>query len=393
MELLQTAVKSLFRKRSQLSLTVCGIAIGVFSVLTISAIGGAGQRIISGEMEKLGFDCVTVSAVQKELNTLSGDDLPAVNALKEVSLAAPLSTSFGRAVMRDYAGEVLVCGVDQNAGSIIQLELKNGRLIRESDVAAGANVCVVDDKLANDFYRRTNIVGKKITVTVDQGTDEFTVVGVVDGENSALKNLAGDYIPSFLYIPYTTHQSLTRSSGIDQLFLKAAPQASPEEAGAQTAALLNRLAGYRNLYRYEDLAIQKDRLQSILRGTTLALSGIGGISLLVSGLSIMTLMTASVRDRTREIGVKRAVGARTVHILGEFIAEAVLLALTGSILGILASGGATLLTRACTGFPLALEWKTVGAALLFSVGIGGVFGVYPAKLAAQLSPVEALRYE
>ena len=236
-------------------------------------------------------------------------------------------------------------------------------------------------------------MGKKITVTVDQGTDEFTVVGVVDGENSALKNLAGDYIPSFLYIPYTTHQSLTRSSGIDQLFLKAAPQASPEEAGAQTAALLNRLAGYRNLYRYEDLAIQKDRLQSILRGTTLALSGIGGISLLVSGLSIMTLMTASVRDRTREIGVKRAVGARTVHILGEFIAEAVLLALTGSILGILASGGATLLTRACTGFPLALEWKTVGAALLFSVGIGGVFGVYPAKLAAQLSPVEALRYE
>lgn len=393
MELLQAAVKSLFRKRSQLSLTVCGIAIGVFSVLTISAIGGAGQRIISGEMEKLGFDCVTVSASQKELNTLSGSDLPAVNALAEVAVAAPLSTSLGRAVMRDYAGEVLVCGVDQNAGRIIQLELKNGRLIQESDVAAGANVCVVDDKLANDFYRRTNIVGKEITVTVDQGTDQFTIVGVVDGESSALKNLAGDYIPSFLYIPYTTHQSLTRSSAIDQLFIKAAPKALPEEAGAQAAALLNHLAGYRNLYRYEDLAIQKDRLQSILRGATLALSGIGGISLLVSGLSIMTLMTASVKDRTREIGIKRAVGARTAHILREFIAEAVLLALAGSLLGILASGSTAFLARICTGIPLALEWKAVGAALLLSVGIGGIFGVYPARLAARLCPVEALRYE
>ena len=100
MELFRSAAKSLFLKRSQLFLTVCGIAIGVFSVLTISTIGQAGQTVINGELEKLGFDCVTVSASQKELNTLSGGDLPAVNALEEVALAAPLSTAMGRAGMR-----------------------------------------------------------------------------------------------------------------------------------------------------------------------------------------------------------------------------------------------------------------------------------------------------
>lgn len=386
-------VRGLLEKRSHILLTVCGVAIGVFSVLTISAVGAAGQAVISREMEKLGFDCITVSPSQEELNTLGLAELEAVAGLEGVAATAPLNTAIGRAVMRDYSGEVLLCGVDQNAARIIQLELKHGRFLRQTDVAAGENLCVVDEALACAFYGRSNIVGKTMAITVEQGTEDFTVIGVVSGEGSVLKNLTGGYLPSLVYIPYTAHQSLCRSSTIDRLFVKTTPGASSSAVGKTVTGLLDTSAGYKNLYRYEDLAVQKERLDSILTVTTLALSAIGGISLLVSGLSIMTIMTVSVRDRTREIGIKRAVGARTGHILTEFILEAVLLTLAGSLLGIVSSEVLSLAAGRLLGLAFPVGMRMVAGTLLFSVAIGAFFGVRPACLAARMKPVDALRYE
>ena len=393
MDFLMAGIRSLLGKRSHFFLTFFGIAIGVFSVLTISAVGAAGQAVIGGELEKLGFDCITVSPSQKELNTLGLSELTAVSGLEEVAVATPLNASLGRAVMRDYSGEVLLCGVDQNAGKIIQMVLLNGRFFQESDIAAGENLCVVDETLAYAFYRRTNIVGKTMTLSVDQGTEDFTIIGVVSGEGNVLKNLAGEYVPSFVYIPYTAHQSLCRSSTIDQLFIKAAPGVDPFAAGKKVTGLLDVSAGYKNLYRYENLAVQKERLDHILTGATLALSAIGGISLLVSGLSIMTIMTVSVRDRTREIGIKRAVGAQTKHILAEFILESILLTIAGSLLGILASEVLSLAAGRLLGIAFPVGMNMIVGTLLFSAAIGAIFGVRPALLAARLRPVDALRYE
>lgn len=392
MDFLTAGVRGLLERRSHL-LTVCGVAIGVFSVLTISAVGASGQAVISREMEKLGFDCITVSPAQEDLNTLGSDELQAVAEVEGVALAAPLNTTVGRAVMRDYSGEVLLCGVDQNAAKIIQLELKHGRFFRESDIAAGENLCIVDEALARAFYNRTNILGKTMAVTVEQGTEDFTVIGVVSGEGSVLKNLTGGYLPSMVYIPYTAHQSLCRGSVIDRLFLKTTPGASSSAVGKAVTGLLDASAGYKNLYRYENLAVQKERLDHILTAATLALSAIGGISLLVSGLSIMTIMTVSVKDRTREIGIKRAVGARTAHILAEFILEAVLLTLAGGLLGILASEGFSFAAGRLLGLAFPVGMRMIAGTLIFSMAIGAVFGVRPACLAAHLHPVDALRYE
>ena len=149
----------------------------------------------------------------------------------------------------------------------------------------------------------------------------------------------------------------------------------------------------RGLYRSSDLAMQKDRLSRIFDGITLVLMGIGGVSLVVSGLSIMTIMTSAVRERTKEIGIKKAIGARKRDILLEFLAEALWLTFRGGLWGTGASVATFLLLRVVVGLETRISMGLLAGVLLFSLLIGGIFGVVPARSAARLSPVEALRWD
>lgn len=393
MEILKYACQNLIRKRMQMMLTVCGIAIGVYSVLLIASIGRTGQEIIDHELQKLGFDCITVSATDKTLGQLDEKALMTIQGMEEVALAAPLTTSFGQVIMREYIGDALVCGIDENAVGIMEITLKSGRLLRRSDVSSLASVCLVDDKLAQAYYKRDNIVGKQLTLTVDGVTQELEVVGVVSSDQSALKNLMGDYVPAFVYIPYTTYQEFSKEDTVDQVFVRVREEESTQAAGEAIAGRLSLAAGYTNLYHFEDLAVQKDRINSIIQSVTVILAAIGAVSLVVSGLSIMTIMIVSVRDRTREIGIKKAIGARERDILAEFLAESLMMAVLGSGIGAMACAATALVIQWITKITFVLDFELFLGVVLFSSAVGVIFGVYPAKLASKLRPVDALRYE
>ncbi len=393
MEILKYACQNLIRKRMQMMLTVCGIAIGVYSVLLIASIGRTGQEIIDHELQKLGFDCITVSATDKTLGQLDEKALMTIQGMEEVALAAPLTTSFGQVIMREYIGDALVCGIDENAVGIMEITLKSGRLLRRSDVSSLASVCLVDDKMAQAYYKRDNIVGKQLTLTVDGVTQELEVVGVVSSDQSALKNLMGDYVPAFVYIPYTTYQEFSKEDTVDQVFVRVREEESTQAAGEAIAGRLSLAAGYTNLYHFEDLAVQKDRINSIIQSVTVILAAIGAVSLVVSGLSIMTIMIVSVRDRTREIGIKKAIGARERDILAEFLAESLMMAVLGSGIGAMACAATALVIQWITKITFVLDFELFLGVVLFSSAVGVIFGVYPAKLASKLRPVDALRYE
>ena len=393
MEMLRYACQDLFRRRGQMALTACGIAIGVYSVLVIATIGQTGQAVIDRELQKMGFDCIAVSVSDKTLGQMDEGILENIRNMEEVELAAPLITSFGQVVMREYIGDAVVCGIDPSAAFIMEILLKNGRFLQKGDIAGAEDVCLVDDSLAQAYYKRDNIVGKKLSLTVNGVERELEVVGVVSSDQSTLKNIVGNYIPAFVYLPYTTCQKFFGRETVDQVFVRISEEKDPLAAGTAITEALNRIAGYTNLYRFEDLAAQKERIHSIVSSVTAVLAAIGAVSLIVSGLSIMTIMMVSVRDRTREIGVKKAIGATEWDILSEFLIESLILALLGSLLGALGCAVTAMIAGLFTGITFVLNLQLfLGVALLSSVA-GGIFGIYPARLAAKLRPVDALRHE
>lgn len=379
------------KKRS--SLTVLGIAIGIYSVLIIAVIGVSGRELLNNELEKLGFNCITISASDKQLSQLSSSELNYLQGLPEVSVAAPLVVNMGQVSTRGFVGDSVVCGIDQNTSKIVQIEMLHGRMFTSGELATSSKVCIVDETLAEAFYKRSNIIGKQLTVTIGGKNESFEVIGISGSGSGPLANVVGDYVPSFVYLPYTTQMELTGRSSIDQLFLQLGENEDFEDVGNMISKRLSHMAGYSNLYRHSNLATQKDKLSNIFKIVTIVLIAIGGVSFLVSGLSIMTIMLSAVKERTKEIGIKKAIGASSMDILWEFLIDAFNMSFTGCAWGFFASMTTVLSAAALFKLPLVLPYGVIIAIFLFSVTIGVIFGVYPAIIAAKLHPVEALRQE
>ena len=205
--------------------------------------------------------------------------------------------------------------------------------------------------------------------------------------------MLGNYIPTFVYIPYTTMQASMGRSNFDQIAVKIDSNSNVDRAGNSITAILNQNNGTSDAFVSNNLAKQKDGLTSILDIVTLVLSAVGAISLLVASLSIMTVMLVSVSERTREIGIKKAIGARQLDIMLEFLLEAVLISVIGCAIGIVAGYLVSFAGASLIGMSLGVRWDVLFLAVFFSLFTGTTFGVYPAYKASKLRPVDALRME
>ncbi len=384
-----SALRSVFRKRGRTLLTVSGIAVGVALVALVSLISQAGQTVMTNELEDMGLDGLSISANQ---HPLKEEELTLLRRMAEVESAMPLMLHFSTVTMLEQSNDAVFCGIDAGAGQVISLSLLHGRMLTPGDVRAEAAVCVVDEAVARQVYKRGNIVGKTIELTLNGGVREFKVVGVTETGSSLLQNVT-EYIPGMVYIPYTTLQATTGRDTFDQIAVRLTQPDQSDVAGRHILSTLNRLAGTTDGFSTENLAMQKERLSRLMEIVALVLTVISGISLLVSGLGIMTTMLVSVNERTREIGVKKALGATGGRIMAEFLAEAVVITLLGSLVGLMLGGGIAFLGLRLFGVAVAIPvWGMIGL-IGFCVLVGGIFGGYPAAKAARLHPVDALRAE
>ena len=396
-DILKSAIKNLGRKKMRSALTMTGIAIGVASVILISSISECGTSAVNTEMDSLGLGGLTISvnsSVNSSHSVLSEDELEIVRDVQHVQQAMPLLMQNTKVNSHDNQSlDALVWGIDSKANQVISLQLLYGRMINNVDVKSYNNVCLVDQTFAQNIYHRVNIIGKKISIFCGNVEEEFEVVGVIKTGSGLLQNLIGDYIPNFLYIPYTTLQNITGRGSFDQIAVRVEDNYDVDEAGQSIVSTLSNRTGVDDGFSANNLVKQKDGLKSILNTVTVILSAVGAISLLVASLSIMTVMMVSVNERTREIGIKKSIGARRSTILFEFLLEAIFISLIGCFIGLIIGIGISFLGAYYVNISLQLRKDIILLAVVFSLLSGVVFGVYPAAKASRLKPVDALRIE
>lgn len=390
LDIFALSFRNIFRKGIRTTLTILGIAVGVASVMLINTISDVGIKTVNAELDSLGLNGISVSG---DKATITNDDLKIIKNQSGVTNAMPILTTQSKAKQNDISQQVMVWGVDSGVKQVISIEVLYGRAFNEYDIQAKENICLIDETLAKKLFKRQNVIGKSINIYVGNAYENFEIIGITASGSGILQSIMGNMVPNFCYIPYTTFQQSTGSDELYQIAVKVNDDSLTKNVSANIKSVLDNEKGINNSVKTGDLASSRSTLTGLLDTITVIFLIVGIISLFVAGLGIMTIMLVSVNERTREIGIKKAIGASFFNIMSEFMFEALTISLIGSIIGsalgfIIIKLGGMIFNLSISILPYNVLLAVGGA-----VTVGVLFGVYPAYKGAKMKVVDALRYE
>ncbi|BEP27923.1 ABC transporter permease [Helicovermis profundi] len=385
-------------------LTMFGIIIGISSVIAVVALGNGTEAAIGKEFESIGVKRIYITTDwDKDILTkdyMNHEDVNVIkNALKKDIKASSVSINFNGSVNNKTTKKevnVSANGVSSNYQKIENLKIVKGRFIIESDINSKRFTTIVDEGLAKQIFGRTDVIGEKLVVKKGTSNLTFVIVGVYEEPKSMFSNAFGYSPPKNIYVPFTTVEKVLgigdRVYGID---INLNKDAKVKEVISNITNLLERRHKVIGSDKYKGYSAEQnlESISKVLGILTAVVGAIAAISLLVGGIGVMNIMLVSVTERTREIGIRKALGARHKDILTQFLVEAVIISAIGGIIGTLLGILFSHILSSFVKVPPSTDIKTVAIAWLFSAGVGIIFGLYPANKASKLDPIDALRYE
>lgn len=383
------AWKSISSNKMRSFLTMLGIIIGVMSLVVLVSLASGAASSVNSRISEIGSNLLTVNVKDDKGSPLKLEDIARLAENGEIKDAAPVAQS-SVAAKSSYAEEsAAVYGTTGAYAEINQLELYAGRFLKGTDVENHTNVAVINAGLALEVLGRMDVVGETVAL---EGM-EYQVVGVLkakDSDTSTTENLEA-------YVPYTSLIRLVQDVPyeVTRFIVSASGEETMDRAEEELKEqMLERFSWDEDAFSIVNQSAVLEAMESVNSTLSFMLGGIAGISLLVGGIGIMNIMLVSVTERTREIGIRKAIGAGRGTIMMQFLMEALMISLMGCAIGI---GFSWIALKAISavesgGTAYTLSMGVVWIAVAFSMGIGILFGIYPANKAARQKPIEALRY-
>jgi putative ABC transport system permease protein len=395
-KLIKVALSSVWNNKMRSFLTMLGIIIGISSVIILVGMGQGTQKQISDQIEKLGTNLITVNIMGNRTPTITDSEIEELKTKPGIKEIAP-AISQGNVNIKAGAesGTTTLEATTPNYTEIRKLSVSQGRFITQRDIDNMYNVLVIGPETAQTLFSTTNVVGQKMYVN----GIEFTIVGVLKSEGTSSSGSSDDRI----IVPLSTGERLLKTANAKTFYIEAESKEQVDTAMSYLQLFLNKKYkitdastnqnATRSYYRIMNQTSLLNTASSTTQSMTAMLAGIAAISLVVGGIGIMNIMLVSVIERTREIGTRKAIGAKRRTILTQFLIEAASVSGLGGIMGVLLGYFGAYLGDKFFNTTILISNNVVIGAFVFSVLVGVIFGIYPANKASKLNPIDALRFE
>lgn len=385
-ESFKMAFRQLVSNKMRTLLTMLGIIIGVASITLLVSVAQGMQASVNEQMSGLGSNLVTVNMMPNTQNkTLDYKDSKAFENINGVNYVAQTTSGKVNVVANNKNEDAKAIATTENYKKAQDIKISEGRFILPIDLDYNSKVVVLGNDIAKTLFKDKNPIGEYININ----SIPHKVIGVMEKSENAMMASMGDSI----FVPITSGQRLLKNTGVEAMYISAKSSEDTQYIVDKTEDKLYDIFGDKDLYSVFNQQAILDTMQSIQGTMTIVLGSIAGISLVVAGIGIMNIMLVSVTERTKEIGIRKALGAKRKTILIQFLIESIIVSLLGGVLGAGIGIIGAKIIYSIMGISGAISWSVVGIALGFSIFVGVVFGILPANKASKLQPIQALRSE